>query len=275
MPASPAPRATRRTSTSTASCPPGSSVRLSRMRACSRSTRRPSLRAASRCSRTTSAGSRATACRSRTRPCSRSTGCGTSGTSSQPSPPGHRATRRRRPRSSRWTTRRPAVLDVVEAVAQRRSARARRDRSSSGGAAYFGMRPQPEANVCHRFQLRRRRRRGLGPCGRGRRGDVPDGRAQHAPWSHMRASPLGRGPARGLHGHTDALQPARGAGAHLPGSRPTACGSWSRRWAARSGEDVPARKRSPRRSRGRRAARSSSCSRAPRSGRRSTAMPPS
>jgi CO/xanthine dehydrogenase Mo-binding subunit len=47
----------------------------------------------------------------------------------------------------------PAVLDVVDAVAP--GARLVHDEIAlaSGGAAYFGMRPQPGTNVCHRFQL--------------------------------------------------------------------------------------------------------------------------
>jgi CO/xanthine dehydrogenase Mo-binding subunit len=47
----------------------------------------------------------------------------------------------------------PAVVDVVDAAAP--GARLVHDEIAlaSGGAAYFGMRPQPGTNVCHRFQL--------------------------------------------------------------------------------------------------------------------------
>ena len=48
----------------------------------------------------------------------------------------------------------PAVLDVVEAVAPGAPLVHDEIALASGGAAYFGMRPQPGTNVCHRFQLR-------------------------------------------------------------------------------------------------------------------------
>ena len=48
----------------------------------------------------------------------------------------------------------PAVLDVVEAAAQGAPLVHDEIALASGGAAYFGMRPQPGTNVCHRFQLR-------------------------------------------------------------------------------------------------------------------------
>ncbi|HSS73792.1 MAG TPA: xanthine dehydrogenase family protein molybdopterin-binding subunit [Gaiellaceae bacterium] len=47
----------------------------------------------------------------------------------------------------------PAVLDVVEAVAPGAPLVHDEIALASGGAAYFGMRPQPGTNVCHRFQL--------------------------------------------------------------------------------------------------------------------------
>ena len=47
----------------------------------------------------------------------------------------------------------PAVLDVVEAAAQGAPLVHDEIALASGGAAYFGMRPQPGTNVCHRFQL--------------------------------------------------------------------------------------------------------------------------
>ena len=48
----------------------------------------------------------------------------------------------------------PAVLDVVEAATQGAPLVHDEITLASGGAAYFGMRPQPGTNVCHRFQLR-------------------------------------------------------------------------------------------------------------------------
>jgi CO/xanthine dehydrogenase Mo-binding subunit len=47
----------------------------------------------------------------------------------------------------------PAVLDVVDAVAPGAQLVHDEIAIASGGAAYFGMRPQPGTNVCHRFQL--------------------------------------------------------------------------------------------------------------------------
>jgi CO/xanthine dehydrogenase Mo-binding subunit len=47
----------------------------------------------------------------------------------------------------------PAVLDVVDAVAPGAHLVHDEIALASGGAAYFGMRPQPGTNVCHRFQL--------------------------------------------------------------------------------------------------------------------------
>ena len=47
----------------------------------------------------------------------------------------------------------PAVLDVVDAVAPGAQLVHDEIALASGGAAYFGMRPQPGTNVCHRFQL--------------------------------------------------------------------------------------------------------------------------
>jgi len=47
----------------------------------------------------------------------------------------------------------PPVLDVVEAVAPGAPLVHDEIALASGGAAYFGMRPQPGTNVCHRFQL--------------------------------------------------------------------------------------------------------------------------
>ncbi len=47
----------------------------------------------------------------------------------------------------------PAVLDVVEAAAPGAPLVHDEIALASGGAAYFGMRPQPGTNVCHRFQL--------------------------------------------------------------------------------------------------------------------------
>ena len=47
----------------------------------------------------------------------------------------------------------PAVLDVVEAAASGAPLVHDEIALASGGAAYFGMRPQPGTNVCHRFQL--------------------------------------------------------------------------------------------------------------------------
>ncbi|HKP18293.1 MAG TPA: xanthine dehydrogenase family protein molybdopterin-binding subunit [Gaiellaceae bacterium] len=47
----------------------------------------------------------------------------------------------------------PAVLDVVDAVAPDAPLVHDEIALASGGAAYFGMRPQPGTNVCHRFQL--------------------------------------------------------------------------------------------------------------------------
>jgi CO/xanthine dehydrogenase Mo-binding subunit len=47
----------------------------------------------------------------------------------------------------------PAVLDVVEAAAPGAPLVHDEIALASGGAAYFGMRPQPGTNVCHGFQL--------------------------------------------------------------------------------------------------------------------------
>jgi CO/xanthine dehydrogenase Mo-binding subunit len=47
----------------------------------------------------------------------------------------------------------PALLDVVDAVAPGAPLVHEEIAVASGGAAYFGMRPQPGTNVCHRFQL--------------------------------------------------------------------------------------------------------------------------
>jgi CO/xanthine dehydrogenase Mo-binding subunit len=47
----------------------------------------------------------------------------------------------------------PAVLDVVEAAAPGAPLVHDEITLASGGAAYFGMRPLPGTNVCHRFQL--------------------------------------------------------------------------------------------------------------------------
>jgi CO/xanthine dehydrogenase Mo-binding subunit len=47
----------------------------------------------------------------------------------------------------------PAVLDVVDAVSPGALLVHEEIVLASGGAAYFGMRPQPGTNVCHRFQL--------------------------------------------------------------------------------------------------------------------------
>jgi CO/xanthine dehydrogenase Mo-binding subunit len=47
----------------------------------------------------------------------------------------------------------PAVLDVLDAVAPGAPLVHDEIAPASGGAAYFGMRPQPGTNVCHRFQL--------------------------------------------------------------------------------------------------------------------------
>ena len=47
----------------------------------------------------------------------------------------------------------PAVLDVAEAAAPGAPLVHDEIALASGGAAYFGMRPQPGTNVCHRFQL--------------------------------------------------------------------------------------------------------------------------
>jgi CO/xanthine dehydrogenase Mo-binding subunit len=48
----------------------------------------------------------------------------------------------------------PAVLDVVDAAAPGTPLVHEEMAVAAGGAAYFGMRPQPGTNVCHRFQLR-------------------------------------------------------------------------------------------------------------------------
>ncbi len=47
----------------------------------------------------------------------------------------------------------PAVLDVLDAVASGAPLVHDEIAVAGGGAAYFGMRPQPGTNVCHRFQL--------------------------------------------------------------------------------------------------------------------------
>jgi CO/xanthine dehydrogenase Mo-binding subunit len=47
----------------------------------------------------------------------------------------------------------PALLDVVEAAAPGAPLVHDEMAVGSGGAAYFGMRPQPGTNTCHRFQL--------------------------------------------------------------------------------------------------------------------------
>jgi len=48
----------------------------------------------------------------------------------------------------------PAVADVLEAVAPGAPLVHDEHVLSSGGAAYFGLRPQPGTNVCHRFRIR-------------------------------------------------------------------------------------------------------------------------
>jgi CO/xanthine dehydrogenase Mo-binding subunit len=48
----------------------------------------------------------------------------------------------------------PAVLDVLEAVRPGAQLVHETHESASGEAAYFGLRPQPGTNVCHRFRLR-------------------------------------------------------------------------------------------------------------------------
>jgi CO/xanthine dehydrogenase Mo-binding subunit len=47
----------------------------------------------------------------------------------------------------------PAVLEVLDAVAPGSPLVHEQITVAGGGAAYFGMRPQPGTNVCHRFQL--------------------------------------------------------------------------------------------------------------------------
>ena len=139
--------------------------------------------------------------------CSRSTWPGT------PAIPWPRSRRRPTPRGGR---RRSRSIEVEYEELPRRVRRGRgcapgraaRPRHASASrdndAAYFGIRPQPGTNVCHRFQDPARRRRArLRRGGRRRRGDVPDGGcaarrdgAARQRWRAGRASGSRSGPAR-------------------------------------------------------------------------------
>ena len=147
---------------------------------------------------------------------------------------------RRRPRARRGRLRgaagRPRRGRGGRAAARRSCTTSRR--SPPATAASFGMRPQPGTNVCHRFRLRHgdvdaRLRRGR----RGRRGDVPDGRARSTRrWSRTRAlAALGRtAGSRSWTGTQTPFNVRERPGARLRPRRGARCASSRRRWAARS-----------------------------------------
>ena len=174
-----------------------------------------SPKASSPSRRTTSAGSAATAVRSRT-----------NGARDRSRAVRGRPRRGRRRRDRRATPRRrsrsieveyeeiPAVLDVIEAALTRRG-RSSTSRStiSDNDAAYFGIRPEPGTNVCHRFRIaprRRGRRPGPGRTSSSRRRTGPPPPSTRPMEPHATRRALGWRPARAVDRHADAVQRARG-----------------------------------------------------------------
>ena len=126
----------------------------------SASTRRRCPTTSSCSRRTTSASLGATAARSRTRPCSRSTGA----VRRRPVAAVAAATAARGGRGARADRGRLRGAAGGVRRGRRRCGRARRSSTtlttiSDNAAAYFGMRPQPGTNVCHLFRHPQRRRR--------------------------------------------------------------------------------------------------------------------
>ena len=126
-----------------------------------------------------------------------------------------------------------------------------RTQVSDNDAAYFGMRPQPGTNVCHRFRIAPRRRRGAASTRRTSSSRGPTGRRPRSRprWSRTRRSRAGTatgsrsGPGRRRRSTCARTSPG------LRASRRRTCASSCRRWAARSApRPSSGSRRSPRRS---------------------------